>query len=93
MSNRLRLGSKLLLLVVLLVPTVALAADSFSRGNPCHAERTLYYDATGVVVGGNEYVCWEGHYVWGQVTPIHTYEYIGQCCSVCTPQGVCGIEP
>lgn len=92
MSKKLRLGSKLLLLAVLLVPTVALA-DSFSRGNPCHAERTLFYDATGVV-GGDEYVCWEGHYKWGQVTPIQSYEYIGQCCSKCTfPQGVCGIQP
>ena len=43
MSNTRRLGCKLLLLGVLLVPTVALATDSFSRGNPCHAERTLYY--------------------------------------------------
>lgn len=94
MRNKLRLGSKLLLLAVLLVPTVALA-DSFSRGNPCHAERALYYSDANhtTVVGGNEYVCWEGHYVWGQVTPYYSYQYLGQCCSVCTPQGVCGIEP
>jgi hypothetical protein len=95
MSNKWRIGCKLLLLAILLIPAVALAADSYSQGNPCHAESTLYYsDASHTtVVGGNEYRCWDGHYVWGQWTPYSTYTYQGQCCSVCTPRGVCGIEP
>ena len=47
MSKKLRLGCKLLLLVCLLVPVVILAHEpSFSPGNPCHAESTLYYSDT-----------------------------------------------
>jgi hypothetical protein len=102
MSKKLRLGAKLLLLVCLLVPTVILAqVPSFTRGNPCHGESTLYYsDATyTTVVGGNEYICWSGHHVWGQWTPYPIYTYHEQCCSNCAappgppPHGVCGIEP
>lgn len=84
----------LLSLILLLVPVVVLA-DYFTRGNPCHAERaTFYSDASyTTVVGVNEYICWEGHRVWGTTTPYYTYEYLGQCCSVCTNTGVCGVEP
>lgn len=102
MSDKLRLGCKLLILVVLAVPTLVLAhTPSFTRGNPCHAESTLYYsDASRTtVVGGNEYICWYGHVVWGQWTPHYTYTYHEQCCTVCAgppgppPYGVCAIEP
>lgn len=95
MLKRLPVSWKLLLLVVLLIPAVALAADFFTRGNPCHAERTTYYsDASHTtVVGVDEYICWEGHRVTGQRTSFYTYQYLGQCCSVCTSRGVCGVEP
>ena len=95
LRSRLRSRWTLLLLAVLLVTPVVLAhVPSFSQGNPCHAESTLYYsDATyTTVVGGNEYICWHGHSVWGQWTPYSTYTYHGACCDTCT-NGVCGIEP
>ncbi|HEY9283821.1 MAG TPA: hypothetical protein VIP46_10235 [Pyrinomonadaceae bacterium] len=94
MSKKLRLVLGLALLAVLLLPAVVLA-DFYTRGNPCHAERTTYYsDATRTtVVGVDEYICWGGHRVTGQRTPYYTYQYLGQCCSVCTSQGVCGVEP
>jgi len=76
------------------VPVVVLA-DHFTRGNPCHAERTSYYsDATyTTVVGVDEYVCWEGHYVSGTRTNYYIHEDFGECCEVCTSTGVCGIQP
>ncbi len=95
MLKKLRSRWALLILALSLVPAVVLAGDYFTRGNPCHAERTTYYSDAGysTVVGGNEYICWQGHYVWGQATPYFTYEYLGECCSVCTSTGVCGVEP
>lgn len=102
MSNKLRLGCKLLLLVCLFVPTVILAhVPSFTPGNPCHGESTLYYSDASytTVVGGNEYICWSGHHVWGQWTPYYIYTYHEQCCTNCArppsppPHGVCGIDP
>lgn len=97
MRNRLRLGSKLLLLATLLVPTVAFAYDHFAPGNPCHAEGITYYsDASHTtVVGVDEFVCWSGHQVTGQSTPYYSYTYYGRCCSerACTSDGVCGVEP
>lgn len=96
MSKKLGLACKLLLLVCLLVPPVILASDTyFGPGQPCHAESTLYYsDATyTTVVGGDEYICWSGHHIWGQRTPYFIYTYHEQCCEVCTPNGVCGIQP
>jgi hypothetical protein len=85
----------ILVLFLFAAPTPLPAADSFSRGNPCHAERTTYYsDATySQVVGVDEYICWEGHRITGQRTIYYVYEYICQCCSVCTSRGVCGVEP
>lgn len=85
-----------LLLFFFVAPIVTpTSADSLSRGNPCHAERaTFYSDATySQVVGVNEYICWYGHRVTGQSSPYYVYEYIEQCCTNCTSQGVCGIEP
>jgi len=94
--KRLRASWRLFLLAALLLPVAVLAhAPGFTRGNPCHAESTLYYSDASLttVVGGNEYFCWQGHSVWGQWTPYSTYTYNGSCCSTCTSNGVCGIEP
>jgi hypothetical protein len=96
MSDKWRLVCKLLLLVILLVPTVVLAhTPSFTYGNPCHEESTIYYsDATyTVVVGGNQYYCWWGHHVWGEWTPYSTYTYHLRCCAThnCV-QGLCRLE-
>ena len=97
MLKKLRSRWTLLLLTVLLAAPVVILAHtpSFSYGNPCHAESTIYYsDATyNVAVGGNEYHCWWGHDVWGQWTPYSIYTYREQCCadSSCR-NGVCRLE-
>lgn len=95
MMKRLRASWRIILLIALLIPVVALAhTPSFTRGNPCQAESTLYYSDASLttVVGGNEYICWYGHSVWGQSTPYSSYTHNGSCCDTCT-NGVCGIEP
>lgn len=81
-----------LLILVLAVVVPAAFADYFTPGNPCHAERTTYYE-NGAVVGVDEYICYQGHNVWGKRTSFYTYEYFGKCCTRCTSQGVCGLEP
>jgi hypothetical protein len=44
MMKRLRASWRLFLLAASLLPVVVLAHNpSFTRGNPCHAESTLYY--------------------------------------------------
>lgn len=96
MPKRLRGALMPLALTLVLIPAVvALAEDFFTPGQPCHAERTTYYsDASRTtVVGVDEYICWQGHRVWGQRTAYYRYRYIGQCCEVCTNTGVCGIQP
>lgn len=84
----------LLALTLLVVPVVALA-DYFSPGHPCRAERTTYYsDASyNTVVGVDEYVCWQGHYVSGTTSNYYIHQDLGECCEVCTSTGVCGIQP
>lgn len=96
MLKKLRSRWIILVLLLLLVPAVAFAADYWYRGSPCHAERAIYYsDATyTTVVGGDEFICYEGRHVWGQKTFYSIYEYIGPCCDACI-RGSCsgGVEP
>lgn len=89
------LGSRWLILALALAVVPAAFGDSFSPGNPCLAERTTYYsDASHTTaIGGNEFGCYWGHYVWGQTSSFYSYENLGPCCSVCTAWGVCDIEP
>lgn len=82
-----------LTMMLLLVPIAALA-DYYTPGNPCRAERATFYDASwSTIVGVDEYICWDGHRKWGQTTNNIIHEDFGPCCTVCTANGVCGIEP
>jgi hypothetical protein len=94
MLKKLRGRWTLPVLALLLLPAAVFAADYFSPGAPCHQERIIYYsDANySAVVGGDEFICWQGHYVWGQSTNYWRYEYTGPCCEACC-DGVCGGQP
>lgn len=72
----------------------ASSSDYFAPGHPCLEESTLYYsDATyNTLVGGNEYICWYGHYVWGQYTNYYQYHYYRECCPGYCAGPWCGVE-
>lgn len=81
--------------VVALVLSVAPAAfaDLFTPGWPCKAERTTYYSSAAhtTVVGYDEYICDEGHFVTGERSAYSTYQYLGACCHAGACQyGQCG---
>jgi hypothetical protein len=85
----------ILILFLFAAPAALPSPDYYGRGNPCFAERTTYFSDANhtTIVGADEYICWDGHRIWGQRTSYWTYEFLGSCCSVCTSTGVCGVEP